>query len=327
MAQVILTFEYFVKTDGLFEMTYGLDFTVFTPTYNRKQTLLRVYDSLRAQNYKSFEWLIVDDGSTDGTDRMVEEWQREEAFPIRYFYQKNGGKHRAYNRGVLEAEGHLFLCLDSDDSCVPETLKRFKEYWDSISVEEKTGFSGVAVHCMDRSGRRIGTRFPEDYMDLKPIEMYSRYRIRGEKWGLHRTDLLKKFPFPEIEGETFIPEGLVWNRIGSKYKVRYVNRSLRIYWYSPKGLGAFSRRNRIMNPRGARLYYMEALRLPFPRIVRTKNIVNYIAFSLHAGIGLSQLINESGSVFLTTALLPSGYFLYKHDLWRYQRHCFLKRAC
>ena len=78
-------------------------FTVFTPTFNRAYTLPRVYESLKSQTFKNFEWLIVDDGSSDGTADLVKMWQNEGALTIRYFYQINRGKHIAINRGVSES--------------------------------------------------------------------------------------------------------------------------------------------------------------------------------------------------------------------------------
>src|SRR5690242_19362698 len=101
-------------------------FTVFTPTYNRAHTIERVYRSLCTQNCRDFEWLVVDDGSTDGTEALIRQWQHEAEFPIRYFWQPNAGKHVAMNRGVAEASGSLFLTLDSDDACVPWALERLR---------------------------------------------------------------------------------------------------------------------------------------------------------------------------------------------------------
>src|SRR5258707_14117604 len=110
---------------------YEYVFTVFTPTWNRAHTLHRAYQSLHAQTFRNFEWLIVDDGSTDNTREIVEKWQAESEFPIRYIYQENQGKAAAFNRGVREAQGALFLTLDSDDACVNQALERFKYHWDS----------------------------------------------------------------------------------------------------------------------------------------------------------------------------------------------------
>src|SRR5688572_23550113 len=104
-------------------------FTVFTPTHNRAHTLQRVYDSLRGQTFRDFEWLIVDDGSKDGTDRLAAAWARSADFEIRYRRQPNRGKHVAFNAGVRDARGELFLPLDSDDACVPRALERFIHHW------------------------------------------------------------------------------------------------------------------------------------------------------------------------------------------------------
>ncbi|MDP5238381.1 glycosyltransferase family A protein [Uliginosibacterium sp. 31-16] len=95
-------------------------FTVFTPTYNRAAVL---YDSLCAQTCRDFEWLIVDDGSTDDTRELVARWQSEAGFSIHYVWQKNGHKKTAMNRGAAEARGELFLTLDSDDACLPDARR------------------------------------------------------------------------------------------------------------------------------------------------------------------------------------------------------------
>src|SRR4051794_24520469 len=105
-------------------------FTVFTSTRNRAHTLERPFHSLKAQTFRDFEWLIIDNGSTDGTRELVERFQSEADFPIRYLWQEDAGKHGSLNRGIELAEGELFLILDSDDGCVPEALERFKYNWE-----------------------------------------------------------------------------------------------------------------------------------------------------------------------------------------------------
>ena len=89
--------------------------TVFTAAYNRAHRLKELYASLKAQNYDSFEWLVVDDGSEDSTEVLLEEWEKEAAFPIRFVKQQNSGKHVAINRGVQMAQGEIFFIVDSDD--------------------------------------------------------------------------------------------------------------------------------------------------------------------------------------------------------------------
>jgi len=110
-----------------------------------------VYESLRPQTYRNFEWLIVDDGSTDDTREIVEKWQAETEFPKCYIYQENQGKAVTFNRGVREAQGELFLILDSDDVCVNQALERFKYNWDmslpmgfAMSLKDKRNVARAA---------------------------------------------------------------------------------------------------------------------------------------------------------------------------------------
>ena len=206
-------------------------FTVFTATYNRAHVLHRVYDSLRAQTFRDFEWLVVDDGSTDGTRALVEGWQDEADFPIRYLHQENQGKHVAYNHAVAEARGRLFLTLDSDDACVPHALERFNQYWNAIPIHDRPQFSAVTVLCADQKGRVVGKRFPNQIVDSDSLDCRYRLKVRGEQWGFQRTDVMRKFPFPIPDRRvSHVPEHIVWMRIAREYKTRFINDPLRIYF-------------------------------------------------------------------------------------------------
>jgi len=203
-------------------------FTVFTPTYNRAHTLPRVYESLKRQTCHDFEWLIVDDGSTDNTRDLVESWQREKPFPIRYFWQENAHKKTAFNRGVKEAKGELFLPLDSDDEVLPSALEILDRHWCNIPLAERDGFSAVTGLCTNEGGVVVGSPFPADVFDSDPLAIRYRHQVEGEKWGFQRTDVLRRFPFPQdVQG--LVPEGVVWSAIASHYKTRFVNDILRIY--------------------------------------------------------------------------------------------------
>lgn len=203
---------------------------MFTPTYNRAHTLHRVYNSLVQQSVPCFEWLIVDDGSIDNTERLVARWASEAQFPIRYLRQDNRGKHMATNLGVREARGVFFLELDSDDACVPYALERFAFHWLAIPEADRSSFTGVTALCQDQHGRIVGDRFPSDVLDSNSLEVRYRYKVRGEKWGFQRTEVLRQFPFPLTEEPIYVPEGVVWSRIARKYRTRFVNEPLRIYW-------------------------------------------------------------------------------------------------
>lgn len=206
-------------------------FTVFTPSYNRAHVLYRVYESLSQQNFRDFEWLIVDDGSTDNTRSLVEAWQQEANFPIRYVWQENGHKKTAFNHGVRLAKGELFLPADSDDRFLPNALECFVQHWHSISENERDKFAGVCGLCQDEHGQIVGDCFPGSWgVDSDSLEVRYRFGVRGEKWGFTRTDILRDYPFPDdLPGH--VPESVVWTAIAVKYKTRFINEVVRIYYH------------------------------------------------------------------------------------------------
>lgn len=214
-------------------------FTVFTPTRNRAETLHRVYDSLRHQTFRNFEWLIIDNGSTDGTADLIAGWQQTAEFPIRYIVQENAGVHGSWARAVAEARGELLLFHRSADGCVANALEQFDAIWRSIPEEDRAGFSGVTVNCVDEAGRLIGSEFPKPVLDSNSQEIRFLHRVKGEKWGFQRLDVMREHPLPVIEGYLgYLPEAIIWRAIGRRYKTRFANERLRIYWQDQKSSNA-----------------------------------------------------------------------------------------
>ena len=207
-------------------------FTVFTPTYNRGGVLHRVYESLRDQTYRDFEWLIVDNASTDDTAAIVDGWIAAGDVPIRYLRNEvNIGRQGSWRRAIREARGELFTEVRSADGLVPQALERLSFHWDSIPDAERPGFSAVSALAMDEHGEIIGTRFPADVFDSDSIEIRYRYKVKGDKWGFQRTSVMRAQPIPEIPGYTgSIAEAVTWRAIARRYRTRYVNEPLRVYW-------------------------------------------------------------------------------------------------
>ena len=222
-------------TRSVFPVSDAPLFTVFTPTYNRAHTLHRVYDSLRAQTLHDFEWLVVDDGSTDDTPRLLAEWTKVADFPIRHFKQAHSGKHIAHNLAVREAQGEFFFTLDSDDACVPHALQRMATLWQSIPGHERQLFCGVGGLSVDQHGKLVGERFPREPLDADMHERHYLYRVRGEKCVMMRTELVRRVPFPEIEKTSFVPEGRVWFEVAKARKIRWVNETFRVYYIGESG--------------------------------------------------------------------------------------------
>ena len=281
-------------------------FTVFTPTYNRAHTLERVYESLLAQTFKSFEWIIVDDGSIDTTYEIVRRLVIEDKMTIRYFSQANSGKHVAFNLGVEKARGELFLTLDSDDSCIATALERFDQAWSEISEPSRSKFSGITCLCKDEYGKIVGRPLPRQTLEGVPYKIISKYRLKGEKWGFHRTEILKKFPFPVFSGERFIPESLVWNRIGNSYQIKFINEALRNYFNSNDSLTKSTIQIRKLSPNGTFLYYFETLHLQLPVQDLIRASANLWRFSIHNGQVIKIFQNKRRVILLTVGFFIGG---------------------
>jgi glycosyltransferase involved in cell wall biosynthesis len=252
-------------------------FTVLTATYNRAHTLTRAYQSLCAQTCHDFEWIIIDDGSTDRTRELVLSWKP--FFPIRYTWKPNGGKHTAVNIGIAQAAGEFVVILDSDDRCVPGALERMDYSWRQIPNPEK--FSNLVAHCCAEDGSMLGEPLPQPHVDVFNLGDALAIVGHADRWGMMRADILKRFPYPEFPSERFIPEGLVWNRILTQYGVRYVNEPLLIAGYAAGGLGRQGDL-RYSSPNGAALYYKELACFKVPFKLRVKAAFNAVRFSLVA---------------------------------------------
>lgn len=294
-------------------------FTVFTPTFNRAHTLHRCYESLKAQTFRNFEWLIVDDGSEDGTADLVAGWQAEGLVPLRYEALPHGGAHRVHNHCLQIAAGQFYIKLDSDDGCVPEALERLWHHWQSIPEALRDGFSGVTGLCRDQDGKLVGDWFPESPLDCSAAELEYQHKVCGEKWGFLRMDVLRQFPFPEAAGN-FVPESYIWSQVSVHYQTRHVNEELRIYWTDAPSL-VHGKPDPARNADGHRLMYQMVLNLesgyvtaaPW-RLLRVAAL--YARFSLHCGVGLyGQFKSLRGFLprLLWLLAVPLGQMLYWRD--------------
>jgi glycosyltransferase involved in cell wall biosynthesis len=253
-------------------------FTVLTATYNRAHTIEGVYRSLCSQTFRDFEWVIVDDGSSDGTRELVSSW--DSFFPIRYIWKPNAGKHTAVNLGVAQAQGEFIAVLDSDDCIVPHALERFDYHWRQIPNPEN--FATLVCLCT-RDGAVHGPSFPDDFGDVFTLRD-ALALAKAERWGVVRTDVFRRFPYPVFRNERNIQAGVVWNRILKRYATRYFNEALRIYAYTPGSLCNTGRDLRYSNPKGAVIYNVELALSNVAAGMRLKAVLNALRFSAFAGV-------------------------------------------
>lgn len=230
--------------------------TIFTPTYNRAHTLTRLYESLTRQSDFDFEWIVVDDGSTDNTESLIAGFaEKNNKFPIIYYKQPNGGKHRAINRGVKLAHGEWFFIVDSDDYLTDDAIAVIKPYLKEVTP--LADFAGVVFNRIYHNGETIGAKCNYDVLDSDFISYRMKLKVSGDKADIIRTSILKKYPFPDYPDEKFCTEGLVWFRMAQCYKARYINKGIYLCEYLPFGLTDTYDRIMMDSPKYSMLYYKE----------------------------------------------------------------------
>lgn len=250
--------------------------TVFTPTYNRAHLLPRLYESLKAQTFHDFEWLIVDDGSSDDTETVVKGFLKDGILNIRYICQANGGKHRAINRGVSDAMGELFFIADSDDYLPNSSLATINDYYQRVKNDMTIG--GICGLDMSPAGKIIGSGLPLEEIMCNSLELRMKYRVTGDLKEVFYTHVMKEFPFPEFDGEKFCPEALVWNRISQKYKLLFFNEPIYVAEYQPEGITAGITVARMNSPMASVTTYKELNSYKIPVKEKIKAAINYWRF-------------------------------------------------
>ncbi len=286
--------------------------SIVTPTYNRAHCLAAAWDSLMNQSIFEFEWIIIDDGSEDNTEVLVQEWIGTSPFLIRYEKQQNGGKHRALNRGVQMSTSEYTAILDSDDSMVPTFVALVKKCSDLYKSE--LNFGGISGRINDTNGRLIGPKIDAiDYCST--IEYRYNKGILGDQLEVFLTEVLKQFPFPNIENEKFVPEALIWNRIGQKYKLVHLPYVFQIREYLDGGLTDRIVKIRMTSPIASMLTYSELSSYAIPIKQKIKAGINFWRFSFNSSMPFIEKLKLIGWRYLP--LLPFGFVYYVYDMYKY----------
>lgn len=302
--------------------TNDLLFTVFTPTYNRKELLPRLYKSLQNQTFQQFEWIIVDDGSTDDTKDQIALWQKEDKLNIIYQWQANQGKHIAINTVAKIAKGELFIICDSDDELVPDALERLKFHWDNFTKDEKNEVAGIFFLCIDQYGKLVGDKFPKNYQIMDLVGMGIAKGITGEKGALLQTRALKMYPFPENINKCYVPEGSLWAKMAKDWKMCFINEALRIYWIEGRSDSLSLISTTVKNYPGSLYSHLCFLNYNMRFFFKRPKLcmgeaTRYTRLSLHLKINLAQQYSKLKPVsakLLWLFFIPLGYFFYKRDL-------------
>lgn len=286
--------------------------TILTPTYNRAALLSTCFQSLCSQTSFDFEWLIVDDGSTDNTEAVVAGFPAEQ-FPIQYIKKPNGGKHTALNAAHSYIHGRYVLMLDSDDTLTTDAVAQVKDAWERWDSDPEVGI----VTLLKGNSVENPNCIVADWEMPVDVMSYPRNCIHSNDCcEVIRTELFRKYPFPVFPGERFLAEGALWGRVSYDCKCVYVNRVIYICEYLDGGLTKAGRAMRIRNPQGGMYHanvYMAKKNFLKKRI---KNGLLYTCYGFFAGKNLRQMSAECQAKALMWLCLPFGWLLYR--MWKRQ---------
>ena len=279
--------------------------TIFTPAYNRAHTLPRTYASLLAQKSRDFVWLIIDDGSTDGTEDLARGWMNSDnGFEIRYIRKENGGMHTAHNTAYENIDTELNVCIDSDDALAENAVEIILSEWKRV---KSTGVAGLIGLDADFSGNIIGTRFPDGVTETTLSGFYASGGS-GDKKLVYRTDIITSVPpYPVFDGEKYVALAYKFLLVDQKYKMAAINRVLCSVEYQPDGSSNSMWRQYLANPRGFAFWRKVCMTYPTSRNRLFVDCVHYCSSSVIAKN--RNYIKESPRKFLTVLCTPAGWLL------------------
>ena len=283
--------------------------TVFTPTYNRRDLLLRCYESLIRQSCHNFIWMIIDDGSTDNTNEVVKAWTHENRFfEIQYYYKKNGGLHTAYNEAISHIHTPLCVCIDSDDWMPDDAIEHILDFWNKYGSSEFAGMVGLDCYS---SGKIVGDPLPEkktiNLIDL----LVGRYSINnGDRTNVVRTELYKSVaPMKVFQGEKYFNPHYMHLQISQKYDFLVMNEALRIVEYQSGGMSDSMLHQYKNSPNS--FAEIRKLYLSFPNtslFFRFRHTVHLVSSCILSG-NLMKAFSYGSSKLMTIFALPEGLLL------------------
>lgn len=271
-----------------------LKLTIFTPTYNRGYCLNNLYESLLRQKYNDFEWIIIDDSSTDNTEKIVSKWIEENKLNIKYIKQEHGGKHRAINKALDIAKGKYFFIVDSDDMLTDNAIELIYKWISELNVENIAGVAGTKVSKEGKIWGGIPNIGNKKYIDASNFER-QKYKLLGDKAEVFKTNIIKKYKMPEFDNEYFVTEDVCYQEIAADgYKIRWYNEPIYMCEYLEDGLtntGANDFEGHKNNFRGYCYWIKRGLKVkPFED--KYLLIKDYIKTSRKMGISLKKMADN-----------------------------------
>lgn len=294
--------------------------TVITPSYNRGYLLDQLFNSLQCQSSKNFEWLIVDDGSTDDTAHRVREYIQLADFSVRYLHKENGGKHTALNYAMPYVDSALTFIVDSDDTVLPNGIETIEYFYKKYCQDEKIGTYAFLKTTISKG---VILRMPRDEYVSSYISERVRKNRPGDMAEVFLTKALKEFPFPEFPGEKFLSEDVVWIPLGVKYQTVFINIPIYQFEYLPDGLTQNDKKHKFASPLGS---MMRGMMLMKPECGWRANLKGAIIYNCYKRastdeIPLCLLPTRMKDILLLRFCVPAGIWFSKRWRANTNRNC------
>jgi len=280
--------------------------TIFTPTYNRAYCLHKCYESLAKQTNRDFVWLIIDDGSTDDTEELVQSWIIQDKVKIQYIKQANLGMHGAHNTAYELIQTELNVCIDSDDYLADDGVEKILQFWKAYGSNQVSGI--IALDALE-NGEVIGTKMPEDLKTSTLFHLYNKHGVTGDKKLIYRTELTKKYPYPLFENEKYVGLAYKYYKLDQQYKMLLMNEVICIVEYLADGSSMNMLNQYRRNPQGFSFYRKELMKLPFASTYyKFRQAIHYVSSNLL--MKNRRLFIETPKKIHTILAFPFGLFLY-----------------
>ena len=286
--------------------------TVVTPTYNRANELEKAFNSLKEQTEKDFEWLVIDDGSTDNTEDVIKDFKKETNFDISYYKQDNQGKHIALNIAFKKVKTELLMILDSDDCLTRTAIEEILLIHNKYKDDDK-----VVAYVFQKGKLNAPTeRITQVFKKEEFIDNYNTYiinkEIKGDKEEVFKTKILKNYSYPQYLGEKFVGEGVLWSKISHNYDRVFCNKIIYLCEYLDGGLTKSGRSFRMKNPQGGKYHAEEYLDKRYKNKIRIKNAILYLVYSKALKENYFKILkNRKEKILFIMAKIPSEIIYYK----------------
>ena len=281
--------------------------TLYTPCYNKGKTISRTYESLLSQTCHDFEWIIINDGSTDEYKKVIDSFQTT-LFPIRKIHKCNEGLSSVMNMATEIAKGEFILRVDGDDWLTTDGVETIHHALNEYNMQDKS-LGGIVFLTEFANGKKCGFHPFKTPTRCNFMDYREKYKATGDRAEVFQTSCFKEFPMPSFPDERFMLESYTWRHFSDKYDVFYYNTAIYKREYNEASITNNWPAIGIKNPKGIQLDLSDYLNRKIPFKKRIKDSINYFRYSLHSEYSIFKLIKEIPLISTLIGIIP-GTILY-----------------